>query len=136
MKVHDVAIYFVYKPSIESFKRANPAQENLKSEINRINEQIYNLKRLRSSGLSMVHEKQMKELYCENEKKEEKKEETTTIRCSMAKKQKDKSKKNDFKNLCESNSDAAATLKSINRGIQGRPRLEIDIGYSQFFISS
>ncbi|CAB4057190.1 unnamed protein product [Lepeophtheirus salmonis] len=34
--------------------------------------------------------------------------------------------KNDNKNLCESNSEAAATLKSINRGIHGAPRLEID----------
>ncbi|CAB4063341.1 unnamed protein product [Lepeophtheirus salmonis] len=49
-----------------------------------------------------------------------------TVQSIITKKLKDKSKKNDIKNLCESNSEAAATLKSINRGIQGRLRLEID----------
>ncbi|CAB4062022.1 unnamed protein product [Lepeophtheirus salmonis] len=67
----------------------------------------------------------MKEQYFE---KEEETVEKTTFGCSMKKNNwKDQSKrKNDIKNLCESNSVAATTLKSINRGIEVRPRFEIN----------
>ncbi|CAB4059567.1 unnamed protein product [Lepeophtheirus salmonis] len=92
------------KPNCSIFKRA---QENLKSEINRISQQISNLKLLRNSGLSMTKLKRLQ---------------------SDAQWQRNRriKVKNDNKNLCESNSEVAATLKSMNRGTQGGSRLEID----------
>ncbi|CAB4059015.1 unnamed protein product [Lepeophtheirus salmonis] len=63
-----------------------------------------------------VQRKKIKELYCENEKKKKKLKRLQ----SHAPWQRNRriNVKDDIKNLCESSSEAAVTLKSINRGIQ------------------
>ena len=105
-------------------KRSTPAQDKLKKEIDVINGQIADLKKLQNTGWSEVTNEQFKKLYDQREAKEKK----------LRKMQKDilwqktnrENTKLKIQKVCDTNPEAAEILKSCNRSVQGRPRIEVD----------
>ena len=89
-----------------------------------MNAKISGLQTLKNTGLSLVSHKDMNEIIQEK-KSTEKKIRRLEKRSSWARNDRLK-KKDAIAKLCAIDDNAAKVLKSSNRGIRGRPRLEVD----------
>ena len=104
--------------------REAPSQDKCKEEITSLNSKISGYRTLQNSGLALVSHKEIKNLMDEKSSKE-KNLKRLQKKSAWARNDRLKKKEN-IRKLCETDENAAKILKSSNRGIPGRPRLETD----------
>ena len=105
-------------------KRGTPRQDEIKEELAVIHQQIASFRSLTNTGLSVVSHKEMKKL---QDRKTSLEKELTRLnkRSIWARKNRSQIKQN-VEKLCKEDPNAAKVLKSVNRQIPGRPRIETD----------
>ena len=104
-------------------KREAPKQIEVKEEINALNSRIANLKSLQNSGLSSVSINKLKKLYNQKTSKEKSSKDWRKVPLGIRKI--GQISKKQFEKFLKIK-DVASALKSINRGIPGRPRIEVE----------
>ncbi len=104
--------------------REAPTQMAVKKEIEVLNSKIAAARAMNNSGLGNISQKDLQDLIT---KKEEKEKELKRLqkKCDWEKNKRLRVKET-LKSLSQANEENANALKFMNRGIQGRPRIETD----------
>ena len=101
-----------------------PAQRRLEDEIGKLKTQFHSLVTLRETGLSSVDKKQIDEVKSAISDKELK---LKRLKSEAERQRKRRQKlKEGIGTVTKNNTEAAALLKSFNRKVTGRPRVEVD----------
>ena len=115
-------------PVIIEKSRDTPALDQTEKEINILKQQLIRLKELRyQNGYAQVSLQDISKLEAEINKKEVRK--RRLIRDANDQRNKRKKTKENIKEICENDENAAKILKSVNRKVTGRPRSLLKHGF-------
>ena len=104
--------------------RSTPALDQVNEEIDKLNKHLFNLRESKSDGFSKVDNSDIEDVKKKINEKEVRK--RRLLRDARAKVEKRKLIKDNIRELCETDEKAAKILKTVNRKVEGRPRLEVD----------
>ena len=115
-------------PVIIEKSRSTPALDQTEKEINTLKQQLIRLKELRyQNGYAQVSLQDISKLEAEINKKEVRK--RRLIRDANDQRNKRKKTKENIKEICDTDENAAKILKSVNRKVTGRPRSLLKHGF-------